>query len=574
MKISQFHVTFMTEMWIKKKNEIKFSELSKDAKYWSSRSHVSDFSSSSIHWRKMLKHLYAAQWQKAAQIEYDAINDKSIWITIDRSKTQRMKITSLKWIFIYKTDSDDFLLKFKARIMIREDLQIIDNAQNVYAATLASKIFRMLMIMMIVYRLKTRQLDAVNAFLNAINDEIVYCYMFDDYKQSKKVFKVIKALYEQRKSSLLWLRTLTAKCLELELISISDESCLFIDENDILMFFYVNDVIFAFRIDREKITNELIVRLNTMFEFRDLEKIKHFLEIRVIIQDESNDKAVYFVQDAYVDKLMKKYEIKESTKVQISLSSSSTLAKYDEEIDQQRMHEYRQKVNSICYSATMIRSNITKTASKLIEFLINSESNHLIAANHCMRYLQNTKYLRIKYIAFDEDELTIAIERKHVFEVIVEVSFANENDRKSAEKYAFKLFKELIDWAAKKQVTVSTSIIEAELLTLHEAKKYIWWIHLFKKLKFDSNQNLIIYENNLQTIRLMKSEIARIDTKLRHIDVAQCWFKEMIQNDHLHVEYLFTTKMIADDLTKLLSSQKHKKFLRHLDLINVRKLIE
>jgi hypothetical protein len=239
------------------------------------------------------------------------------------------------------------------------------------------------------------------------------------------------------------------------------------------------------------------------------------------------------------------------------------------------MHEYRQKVKSICYSATMTRSNIIKTASKLIEFLINSESDHLIAANHCMRYLQNTKYLRIKYIAFDEDELTITIENKHVFEIIVDVSFANENDRKSAEEYAFKLFKELIDWAARKQVTVSTSIIEVELLVLlHDAKKYIWWIHLFKKLKFDSNQNFIIYEDNLQTIRLMKSKIARIDTKLRHIDVAQCWFREMIQNDHLHVEYLFTTKMIADDLTKLLSSQKHKKFLRHLDLIDVRKLIE
>jgi hypothetical protein len=35
IKISQFHVAFMTEMWIKKKNEIKFlkSSLSKDAKY-------------------------------------------------------------------------------------------------------------------------------------------------------------------------------------------------------------------------------------------------------------------------------------------------------------------------------------------------------------------------------------------------------------------------------------------------------------------------------------------------------------------------------------------------------------
>jgi hypothetical protein len=72
MKISQFHVAFMIEVWIKKENnEIKFSKLSEDAKYLSSRLHVSDFSSLSSQWRKMLKHLYAAQWQKAAQIEYD-----------------------------------------------------------------------------------------------------------------------------------------------------------------------------------------------------------------------------------------------------------------------------------------------------------------------------------------------------------------------------------------------------------------------------------------------------------------------------------------------------------------------
>jgi hypothetical protein len=47
--------------------------------------------------------------------------------------------------------------------MMQKNLQMIDNAQNVYAATLASKVFRMLMIMMIVYKLKTRQLNVVNA---------------------------------------------------------------------------------------------------------------------------------------------------------------------------------------------------------------------------------------------------------------------------------------------------------------------------------------------------------------------------------------------------------------------------
>jgi hypothetical protein len=93
-------------------------------------------------------------------------------------------------------------------------------------------------------------------------------------------------------------------------------------------------------------------------------------------------------------------------------------------------------------------------------------------------------------------------------------------------------------------------------------------------LKFDPDQDLIIYENNLQTIRLMKSEIARIDTKLRHIDVAQCWLREMIQNGHLHVEYLSTAKMMTDGLTKLLPPQKHKEFVRHLGLVNVQGLIE
>ena len=95
------------------------------------------------------------------------------------------------------------MTKFKVRIVVRDDLQLIENAQDVYAVILTAKIFRMLMTMIAVYDLETRQLNAINAFLNAENDEEVFCYMSDDYKQSEKVFKVIKTLYEQRKSSLL-----------------------------------------------------------------------------------------------------------------------------------------------------------------------------------------------------------------------------------------------------------------------------------------------------------------------------------------------------------------------------------
>jgi hypothetical protein len=115
---------------------------------------------------------------------------------------------------------------------------------------------------------------------------------------------------------------------------------------------------------------------------------------------------------------------------------------------------------------------------------------------------------------------------KQIFEKTIDVFFANDLDRKNIEKYIFKLFDDMIDWIIKKQFIVSIFIIEAKLLLmLHVDKKLIWWIHFFQKLKFDSNQKIMIYNDNLQTIRLFISEILKIETKLRHIDMTQCWLK-------------------------------------------------
>ncbi len=134
------------------------------------------------------------------------------------------------------------------------------DSQDVYAATLTSKIFRILMTLVIAFHLKTRQLDVVNAFLNAHNDESVYCQMSDDYRLQSKCYRVIKVLYDQRKSSLLWLRILIIKCLELRLKLISEKSCLFI-ANDVIMFFYVNDIMFAYRTNRKWIAESYMSNL-------------------------------------------------------------------------------------------------------------------------------------------------------------------------------------------------------------------------------------------------------------------------------------------------------------------------
>jgi hypothetical protein len=132
----------------------------------------------------------------------------------------------------------------------------------------------------------------------------------------------------------------------------------------------------------------------------------------------------------------------------------------------------------------------------------------------------------------------------------------------------------LIDWTARKQDTISTSIIEAKLLAmLHADKEFIWWIHLFEKLRFNLDQKMIIYNDNLQIIRLLTSEIAKMNIKLRHVDIAQCWLRRSVQQEKIDVNYLLTAHMMIDETIKLLSSQRHKQFIQQLKLMNVKDLI-
>jgi vacuolar-type H+-ATPase catalytic subunit A/Vma1 len=132
----------------------------------------------------------------------------------------------------------------------------------------------------------------------------------------------------------------------------------------------------------------------------------------------------------------------------------------------------------------------------------------------------------------------------------------------------------LINWAARKQVTISTSIIEVELLAmLHADKEFIWWIHLFEKLRFNSDQKMINYNDNLQIIRLLTSEIAKMNIKLCHVDIAQCWLRQSVQQKKIDVSYLFTAHMMIEEMIKLLFSQRHKQFIQQLKLMNVKDLM-
>ncbi|POS82543.1 hypothetical protein EPUL_004607, partial [Erysiphe pulchra] len=102
----------------------------------------------------------------------------------------------LKWIWTYKFDENGFLRKFKARLCVREDLQL-PSASETYAVTLAMKTFRAVMAITCVFGLETRQYDLVNAFCNAELSKPVYCTLPPVFEQLHVAIKLRRALSQK-----------------------------------------------------------------------------------------------------------------------------------------------------------------------------------------------------------------------------------------------------------------------------------------------------------------------------------------------------------------------------------------
>ncbi len=138
----------------------------------------------------------------------------------------------------------------------------------------------------------------------------------------------------------------------------------------------------------------------------------------------------------------------------------------------------------------------------------------------------------------------------------------NTIDRKSSQAYVMKLFGGVIGWRTNKQDTVTTSTTEAELLALAQAAKEAMFIsRLIKEpgVTLD-DQQLRIQCDNQQTIGLVTKDITTLRTKLRHVNMHNHWLRQEVLNKTLKVEYVPTTDMIADGLTKALPREKWTTF--------------
>jgi hypothetical protein len=194
------------------------------------------------------------------------------------------QVLPLMWVFTYKFDTKGYLSKYKARLVVRGDLQVL-TAGDTYAATLAARVFRTLIAVAAHFDLDIWQFDAINAFTNSKLDETIYVEFLPGFRnpQKKRYYLLIKALYGLTRSPLLWFNELSQTVTKLGFKAVLEASCLFVNKRKrIVFFFYVDDICVLAHPQDKAAYDEFRQQLLQAYKIREIGALKWFLGIRIL----------------------------------------------------------------------------------------------------------------------------------------------------------------------------------------------------------------------------------------------------------------------------------------------------
>lgn len=143
-------------------------------------------------------------------------------------------------------------------------------------------------------------------------------------------------------------------------------------------------------------------------------------------------------------------------------------------------------------------------------------------------YLNTTRFLALQF--GDKGDM-------ESIELASDVSFADNPNRRSSADYICQAYSSPVDWKATKQPTVTTSTTEADLLGLSDAGRTLqWWKSFLGRIQFKPGYTITIRYNDQQTVNLLTSEHAKIDTKLRHVDIHKHWLRQEVSEGRIAVK--------------------------------------
>lgn len=511
------------------------------------------------------------KWRTAAQSEFDGCVAQDTWDLVRRSDLPSdANILPVKWVFKIKTDENGVVTKYKARITPKgfKQKQGIDVFET-YADTGKYKTLRVALSLAARGDMELRHLDVPQAFTQAPLDETVYMEMPEGFAIGGMVCRLKKSLYGLKQSPRNWY--LLAKSFIIDAMGFAatvSDPCLFFKRSKtgemMQIFLFVDDMQVAFKKADTDEWDEHQALLKERFNITDLGESRYMLGMRITRDRQA--KTITLTQDLYITKSLEKFGLDKCktaptpgvqtngsrpTDVRSITDRSSPHDREGGESDQPiDVKLYQEKVGTLLYAAISTRIDIAYIVNRLAQFMQAPTVRHGKACDRVFRYLAGTKTTGLLF-GRNPEKRDISIT------AYADADWGSDHtDRKSITGWIAMLNGDPVSWASKKQKVVSQSSCEAELYAEAAAINEIKWLRgLLGELGMNTSNVPILYGDNQSTIGLSNHGVKSERTK--HIDIKYHYVTDEVSNGKVQLEWIPTTKQLADILTKSLGAQQH-----------------
>lgn len=495
---------------------------------------------------------FATEWKTAMQEEMNSLLENNTWVLTTLPSGENA--IKSRWVFKTKYDGSGNPMRWKARLVAKGFTQRegIDYTET-FAPVVRYESIRFLISLAVKHDMLVHQMDAVSAYLNGTLKETVYMQQPEGFGDGTgNVCKLVKSIYGLKQSGRVWNETLNRKLLAMGLERSNVDQCIYhkVEEDQLLyVAVYVDDIlIFSNNI---KMIRALKKKLASSFKMKDMGEASSVLGMKITRSEDS----IKIDQAKYISDVLTRFGMNDcnptATPMDYNQKLSATMSPKDDD-GKRRMSEvpYMQAIGCLLFAAKISRPDICYAVNLLSRFGTNPGKPHWEAVKRVMRYLKGTLDRGLVYKQQPDDNI----------EGYCDADWAgNVDDRQSTTGYVFVHQSAAISWATKKQKTVALSSTEAEFMAITAAiQESVWLKRLEADLCPGSKNRITIHCDNKGAIHVALN--SNYSSRTKHVDIKAKFIRQKIDDEEVHLEYLSTSEMIADVLTKAVTPPKLKYF--------------
>ena len=501
-------------------------------------------------------------WIAAINVELEAFAQRGVWDEELVERPHDARAIPLKWVLLIKRDEHGNIIKYKARLVARGDLQRegIDYGE-VFSSTIRFSTILTLLALATTERWDVRRFDVTAAFLHGHLDEKHPIYVkqvpgFELADRPHLVRRLRRSLYGLRQAGRKWNEKFVSKLQGLGFAQSKADPSLFVRRRNgkiAIVPIHVDDGLVLGDDDLGKVIEDLSASLDDSVKE---EEPTLFLGVRI---RRRQDGSIALDQRHYVEKIMDRFGFEGVTNRPLDTPASLTADLRPRDADEPRCAEkYRELLGALLYLAICTRPDISYAVSVASRFAADPAQRHWIQLKRILRYVASTKSDGLIYQPTGPRTLTGFTDSDHA---------ADPHTRRSVSGWVFTLAGAAIDWQSKRQAVVSISSTEAEYYAFSSAvREAVWLRALMTDIGFPPSGPTLLRADNRSMILLADHPNSHQRTK--HFAVHAAFSREKVASGEVQLEWLPTDEMPADMLTKALAGPKHRRFCSMVGLAN------